>query len=1416
MNNNMGYKSKTFKISMRCYMRLSGLFNIILCMMLVIGCSGETKFLFQDNDPEPPYKLFDLLDDYPALYDAFSEIDQHTFNQLLADTLNNNIDAFEDILQVSLEQNVLPDKITDLLVVVLPLMERIMHQDNYDDPEDTYNYSQDFYSFLDDLSVTGTGASSEVVDIMGKVIGYIFVAHGSEIDTVMNDLNEFLTQTDGQCLQSTLPLINEAMGKILLRSDQYIEYNGENIELGNTVRGVDALLSGINVIATKDIYARESLYELIRELGNVLTAKVGDKDFARVLKDLMTNIAEFATEGGLMMANNNYYNNDSNYYVNMELRNGIREALPAIMSLFIQAKGEWEDGSDYSIIYDPKGRSPLDILTQQLYNLKINCDIDFENYGVGDTLKQMVMYNGYGQLRSDASYKLSYLDHLLFTLVVSNDFGFKTYLGYHENEPYRNGIQQDTDCLIHSHGKPTGGILTLNDCLYSMTAGAKYVYQYDLVKEYLGAYELSLDPSVSNYRYSTKSGRTDQAKYVFRSSFNFSSNDVESSSKYKYYMGYDFPALLLMSGFTAGDAGIPNGGYTGIHPDTDTTGIDESNNDYRTYYPYVGNGLGELNTGAWVMGWIARACWEGEGPYYSAPSTPYTKLIDGKLYYIYFRPDGRIYALVWKPNENDPNTWEYFYPYEGGNDVKGTKTIGSGSNTYYERLNHYYESWETDKYILKAEYANNEQKTRYYTLKRVVGNQGIDKYLLHKINVANNPNDDVDAGVESGLPAGGFTIKELVAEKSIKRECKSQEEALFRNFQWLMLEKKIVCIMPMRSYVHVHAGDIHIDPLAVAVLEANGVLGMSNLKKGTTVGSWAIKGDEGLEYNGCAGKDIYGNNVNYGNSYLPGDGRIILLVKEDAAYLAGAVGDSVTINTIWNEILGSSSATPAILSKNLEPIGKMAFLLSPTAISSDSADIGSPLSTIWQDRNKLLPVVVALAGSLHSSSYYKVPDDENDYWYNFNEKDKHKYPLRKLRDLLALLANPYFKYYKQFYSDGGENIALWVPQIANEGGKGSFAYLSPEIAGYENVDYRPRQDLRSFAQLLIENTNNNKAACDGLLPLIANTKLVSKLLAFLQKIGNNEGVYADTDAQSDEIMQWGARRRIFYGLEQIVTSIKASKGYAYEQGYTNSSYPEWMFTKRPEDIDLDIALDEIIGSDTLDKGLALFVDHRNPNHVNYIDGYTWNNYYKLMWGIGELMSTKGFTNGKYCLTEDVIDLIDNTLTKFEATDKQLTALRHTLGMLFTYYDKESNSWVNAQELTVLLTQKLPQLMQCYDGHYLNLLQIASILLEDDGFADYFISTLHSDYPSQQIFEELYSFLSNDDPIVGISNPNSLLWKDLQELLVAFLELMDAADHNRCYVVDYDNFTSKYFSSKAEYLYSEEFDPYSALGWVLSK
>jgi len=689
----------------------------------------------------------------------------------------------------------------------------------------------------------------------------------------------------------------------------------------------------------------------------------------------------------------------------------------------------------------------------------------------------------------------------------------------------------------------------------------------------------------------------------------------------------------------------------------------------------------------------------------------------------------------------------------------------------------------------------------------------------------NQYSDDLDANTNS---AGCLWFWEKIAEDDAVRACTSQEEAMYRNFQWLVLEKKIVFIMTMRSYVGINAVAalmcniyLNVDAPVLVVIEANGIAGVAEAKKTGSVGTWVKLGNRG-DGEGCIN---YGhtqpNGVNYGDSLIPADGRLWVIVKEDSSWknlLGNTDGDFVDLSTVWDTILGTGNVLPNAVGENIAPIARMAFL-QPDLVASNSSDIGNESSSAWQNRNKLLPVVVGLAGTLHTKSYYDKPS--SGYWYNFT--GNHKYPLKYLGDMISSLVSPLVRYYKTPYT--GAAKGWFVPQMQDPHGKGTYAFFTPKPTDGV-VDFKPTSSLRTVANLM---TENSTAAADGLIPALANTSMVSKLLAFLQKTGRNGDIYEDIEPDSDDFTQWGARRKIMYGLEQIVTTIKAAKSKELQSNYFIEAinYPSWMFTNNDGSlssndqthgvVNLNTALDELIGSsdtdntpETGEKGLAVFVDGRPVDNSN--PDRNWINYYKLMNGVGELLSNNGLTTGTYNITEDLITVLDNTLTSFKATNNQLKGLRHTLGTVLYYYDDSTSQWIVPNELKDITTRYLPQILQAFDGRYNDLLVVANNMLVDDGFMEYFMTNLSSSYPTEDVLTQLYDFLGTD----LIANADSRLWDDLNELILQLVVLMNDSKTRSYRTYSFEDYTKPVYTSFSDYLYSNEFDPYSGLGQVLTR
>ncbi len=67
---------------------------LLCCFFSLWSCGNDEMGDFQQNDPFPEYRLFDIFDDYPSLEEGFKSLDQKEFNVRLADAVNSNMDSY--------------------------------------------------------------------------------------------------------------------------------------------------------------------------------------------------------------------------------------------------------------------------------------------------------------------------------------------------------------------------------------------------------------------------------------------------------------------------------------------------------------------------------------------------------------------------------------------------------------------------------------------------------------------------------------------------------------------------------------------------------------------------------------------------------------------------------------------------------------------------------------------------------------------------------------------------------------------------------------------------------------------------------------------------------------------------------------------------------------------------------------------------------------------------------------------------------------------------------------------------------------------------------------------------------------------------------------------------------------------------
>ncbi len=1088
-----------------------------------------------------------------------------------------------------------------------------------------------------------------------------------------------------------------------------------NTDLGDAVKGLIKLLHGLNAVVADDSQTRDIIDDIILEdVPGLLNAT----DSTAKMKNTIINLSEYF--GTHEFGDNAYdtvadYHN-SNPYVNASLKETVRDMVPNITKLFIRDDDSSTLDDTYKMFKNINGRSPVEELTVSLAKLK-DAGIDYNTVSIEPSIKRMLLYNGRGRLRaSDSSWSsLSYLDHLVFAIAGSYNFGFLTRTSGGQGE-------EPVDNFGYNHGTATKGVITINDSMYSMTSAKVEICNIGL----MGAYDLAL------------SARNDQGNRIGRSSSPFTTGQFSS---HKFYMGYDYPTLGLLPSGCAGDAGIPNGGQTAVNNPSDGTGTEGSNNDYRTYFPKVSDGKGVLNTAQFLMGWLARACWDGGGPYYYSPEKGGTSSdtitfswpgAGNRTVYRYYKPNGEVYAYVYKPNTGNASTWEFWYPHKGhttenANDVSDNPL--NTSDVSYQRANRYQEVLKSDYWVIQRRPSSGfplfQDELFLSTPMYENGNQWVDDDNKYHLNSTSDQNKQ----------AGYFKFFEKIPEKSASRECKSQEEAMFRNLQWFLLEKKFVFTIPMWVDAIAERGG------AFIVIEANGAVGLANARKQASTNAnakWVFKGDEGLP--GNAVNPNYNLSPDYGDSSIPGDGRIIVFTRKTSAIV-------LTINAdyLFNTILGNGYVLPDAVGRNIDPVARMGFLEESGNIASANASIGVDGTTLWDSRNKFFPLLLAITGTLWEGTDYTTASSGNNYNY---PATKHKYPLADLLEGIFIpLSKPLLRYYT------ADN--RWVPRVKTESGY-DYQYFNPNTTHEadpvaEQGPYLPREvasngttPLRTVLSVLTGNAANET---NGLLPMLTdNTKLVTRLMALLQKLGEN--------ANSAE------RQDIALGLEQVMTSMKINKSEAINAGYHKTldySNYQWVFTQRNEDISLED-----------------FLGYEGPFRTDQTAQWT---------DFEDSMNTlKQFVGGSRDITPNLVNIVNAILAQ-SLTEDQVHGLLYTAGKLFAKHDTawhyqgddhgpaKTDSYDQLLDLLTYLPQ-VHGVMKSSGGNgkkYGRMVKNLRILLRDhNSLVYYLLNTMNTPYSMQYIIEDLDRFMSWSI----VSDPNSPLWDDLVLMLEAMADMND--------------------------------------------
>jgi hypothetical protein len=1321
-----------------------GLATAFFLSFVLIACSGdESSDDFQTNRP-PPFELAKISKGYGAVDEAWESVDAKGFNTRLDRAVDADPEEYEiasyclaDILTDPNEP--LAELIrTDLSNIVSRLVDT---QPSHHESRvgigafyqaDSEAQARNFYSFLDKMDTGGIDVPDDYLSGMtDKLIDYAILSvpfNGSGqpdkawLNNQMDELVENLLDED---FQGDFVDIAKLISKFTNQTDYPMWLNDAglpvnkddiqpsvhtNTDLGNAVQGTHDLLIWLNkIIRNPD--TNPLIHDAAASFANIFDSDL----LANRLHDYIVNLEKCFTVGGEVYTSNPIYNENSDTtYSNAEIGQSLREFFPFIQKLFLRSD------RPNAIISTDENQTPVYPLDLMLTNLR-NIGFDPDDIDIERSIHDLLRYDVWGRDRvSDSeAWPSPYLESLLFLTHATSHHGWRD--GGDTTEVTTAWDPRST----HGHGTYVED-LTLGDSLFSMKMLKTFGY--------LGIYELGFKPTDGNHIYRTKTPFT--LSEVDELHTGTAMNDDKD---YRFFYDADYGVLQFLAGPGPGDLGAPDGG----NPD----GLALENNKYLAYAP---NGLHDTQLAAWTMGWGIRACFNGEGPYYYADPDAETVSVDGVTYRKYLRPDGKIYALV------NLDGSKYLYPADAG-DTEDTETDVLSFNNKCQRDNRYKSRWHSDYYIThftSETLLDGEEQQKFFTLDNSSGDTVITEI---SDNTAN--------------PAGSLVYSELIYETDPARACASPEEAFFRNYQWVMNEKKMVLIIPL--YLHLY----DLKAVAFQILECHGWSGLAGLRKFRERGVWAKKGDTGP-------------------STVPGDYRIEVVAAADGA----AASLLINSNSIYNNNIDCGNATPAIVGHNLPALYRLGFPRSPAMdrgngitdniLGSKDFTVGD--NDIWNNRNAFMPMLFSfLAGiRLYTPAYQSgsMPVGSSG--------------LRMFLTHAPLLLKPLFYYNRDAAEAGTPNS--WIPRVfgttsyGNYQGKPFLQSTSDFYDGTPETWFGSWQERRHFQpsvqktqlNILIDSDitstetddgGNRVNRCDGILPLIAtNTKSLTHLFKLL------------LDPEVDTLP-----------LEQQLSAIKYTKGELTAINESSASgknvvFPDWMFATgveatrdaygayteyanvRNEDIILDDILDFIIGHNTVDEnhegfGLADYPDDKLSDEA-------WKGFNDTVDTVCDLLHA----DSPNSITPNLLHLMDRIFGRTQLyTSDEIGGFLYNVGEIFGTYDTDLSRWVYQGQdghnaFYNMLTARIPDMNTVvtqdevldpvaaggpsefygYGDRYYAQLILLKNLTGPDGLNEFLLNTITVTQNWEEIFSDLNRILIGYD----VSNPESLLWTTLADLL----------------------------------------------------
>lgn len=1405
---------------------------LIFISFVIFSCSNAKIPDFQTNDPDAPFNIFHLFDDYPALKAAWDSVPGNRGNTLMADMLKEDIPTgaeFMHILSYLLERADDPglgllEDLKQTMRVMIDTDQRLYGHsgNNAGDPIDSFFAKDDpvtlvnnFYSLLDEVTTGVEGGALKVgASVMGMtriILNYLLTKSPAEIEEAMSDLMDDLK---GAEFRDTFADLMDLAAPMMAMTDYpmwvhtgadpgldslEIDYTdmqpGESVNsgLGNSARGVNYLLAGMFDMLYGEAVDRETMYDLFDTLDDA----VSDKE---IIKKFIWNMSNYFTPGGktygaLQTGNTNvdtgiYNTSSGQLYSDADLSVTLRELLTGMGGQLLR------DDRRSSFGYRDGITSKGYTIAEFLKTVK-KCYINWDTAQIKESIYDLLRVDMFGRdRRSDPeALSASMLEHLLYLGCIGVNYGYEHKADANEVKENDTYDPYGTVLREHGHGKQIGYV-TLNDVLFSIQSQKNPLAG-------VGNYELGFETVGQDV---VNKGRT----RTYRSKNNFT---IAERDRYKFAFSLNYQASKFLTGPIVGDFGVGkalNGGNVN----------GDGGNVIDGYMPYSPNGKAFKDMTSFAFAAIIRTCWKGEGPYYfKDPSAP-TATINGFTGRKYLRPDGRVYALM-------DGSGKYFYPPDGGDDIDDD---GDG-----QRENRYHATFKTDYYMIEQEHLGKGEERKYYV---PIEQEGPRDYLGRPT---------VEASTADGPRCR--TYSEIVEEHYAGRGCASQEEAMFRNFLWLQNEKKIVFILPLwaageppvlcslvkKYFPAIDCDDFPIkagiESAVYQVLEANGLSGFGAARKFRANTVWAKANTSG-------------------SSNIAGDYRFIIMatpIRHElyikllgvGTWITDTIGlTKATSAQVYLDILGKGGGLPAPLAHNIYAISRFAFPRSPLVTRGTnyqhylmgSKNIANPDGTsdegfstsddIWKKRNALMPLVVTMLAPLFDRSYYYSITNYNN-------------ALLKTLEGLNWIVKPllYFN-----YDIGGTGVAKnsWQTRVYGYGNsvyeseylipharalvsdwdiyKNQAETIPPETAwmgSWKAQKYYTPADIPTLFSVLADSdtspTRSNRGQrADGLL---------ARLVAYTE--------YPNRPAVTETPREWKltdksgkAIDRISVALEQLTTGMKGAKGRGtlINEQLSNGTMarikqldpPEWRFQKRPRiddgskyvDLDLDDIMNNVIG-EAAGEGLNKYHDTDD----NYASGgaVNWTDCAELVDDVRDLLGKFVLKKGPYCVSEHLFDIID-VMAQHRVDAAQVKGLQYALAKLLAYFDDGSDRWAVQGDasyamLLDILTVALPNIdteMGRYAAEggdtkgqtYLNLLAAMKNATAMGALVPWIVDTVSiNPYSSGDFLRDLSRWLDSD----LLNAPNTKFYSTLGTMLLEMGDVIGVAPSAEGLQMIYDHY-----------------------------